>query len=312
MKKRLHIVFMAAFVLALAAAFALVGCSSGSSSAASSASESGSSEAASSEAASSEEASSSAEAPAADAVTLQVFAANSLEKALPEVQALYTAANPNVTFADTQFKASGDLVTQLQADTDAADLLITASKGSMDKAEGIVDASTRIDMFVNDLVLCAKEGSDLKIADLADLNTDAVKSFAMGEPSVVPAGDYAAQSLAAAELLDYDADAKEIKSWATPELEAKANTGADKVGTVASYVSGGQADLGFVYSSDIYRYDGIESIYTVPADMHKAIVYPGAVTTDAKQPAAAADFLKFCVEDPEAQAVFAKYGFELA
>ena len=321
MKKRLHILFVAAFAMALVAAFAMIGCSSsssGSASASASGSSAASSEAASSEAASSEAASSEAASSeaasseaSADAVELQIFAANSLEKALPEVQELYTAAT-GVTFADTQFKASGDLVTQLQADSDAADVLICASKGSMDKAEGLIDAATRIDMFVNDLVLCAKEGSDLKIADLNDLNTDAVKSFAMGEPSVVPAGDYAAQSLATSGLIEYDADAKEIKSWVSPEFEAKANTGADKVGTVASYVSGGQADVGFVYSSDIYRYDGIEAIYTVPADSHKAIVYPGAVTTDAKQPAAAADFLKFCVEDPEAQAVFAKYGFELA
>ena len=305
MKKRMHIVLAAAFALALMAAFALVGCSSGASSSASASASGSTSAAASSEATSSAAASGAA-------VELQVFAANSLEKALPEVQALYTEKNPNVTFADTQFKASGDLVTQLQADTDACDLIITASKGSMDKAEGLIDESTRIDMFVNDLVVCAKEGSDLQVTNLTDLQSDAISSFAMGEPSVVPAGDYAAQSLASAGLIEYDADNKTITSWTDPALEAKANTGADKVGTVASYVSGGQADVGFVYSSDIYRYDGIVSIYTVPADSHKAIKYPGAVTTDAKQAAAAADFLSFCVSDAEAQAIFAKYGFELA
>ena len=304
--KKLHIVFAAAFAMALVAAFALVGCSSGSSSASSaSASASASSAAASSAAASSAAASE-------GAVQLQVFAANSLEKALPEVQALFTAANPNITFADTQFKASGDLVTQLEADSDAADVLIAASTSSMDKAvaNGSIDEATRVDMFVNDLVLCAKEGSDVKITDLKDL--EGVKAFALGEPSVVPAGDYAAQSLAFNGLIDYDADNKTIVSWADPALEAKANTGADKVGTVASYVSEGQADVGFVYSSDIYRYDGIESVYTVPADAHKAIKYPGAVTKDAKQAEAAASFLDFCLNDAEAQAVFAKYGFELA
>ena len=49
-----------------------------------------------------------------EAVELQVFAANSLEKALPEVQRLYTEQT-GVTFADTQFKASGDLVEQMRA-----------------------------------------------------------------------------------------------------------------------------------------------------------------------------------------------------
>ncbi|MED9979791.1 MAG: twin-arginine translocation signal domain-containing protein, partial [Collinsella sp.] len=47
-----------------------------------------------------------------ETVELQVFAANSLEKALPEVQELYTDQT-GTTFADTQFKASGDLVEQM-------------------------------------------------------------------------------------------------------------------------------------------------------------------------------------------------------
>ncbi|MFQ7392016.1 MAG: substrate-binding domain-containing protein [Collinsella aerofaciens] len=60
------------------------------------------------------------------AVELQVFAANSLEKALPEVQELYTDQT-GTTFADTQFKASGDLVEQMRASA-AVDVLITASR----------------------------------------------------------------------------------------------------------------------------------------------------------------------------------------
>ena len=71
-------------------------------------------------------------APAAEGA-LQIFAANSLEKALPEVQKLYTEQT-GVEFADTQFKASGDLVEQLKGGA-VVDLLITASKGTMDKAE---------------------------------------------------------------------------------------------------------------------------------------------------------------------------------
>lgn len=306
MKKRMHIVFTAAFAVALAAAFALVGCSSGSSSSASASASSAS--AASSAAASSAAAT-------AEGTQIQVFAANSLEKALPEVQALYTAAHPDVTFADTQFKASGDLVTQLQSDSDAADLLITASGATMDKAveNGSVDEATRVDMFVNDLVVCAKEGSDLKVASLEDIAGDSVKSFAIGEPNTVPAGKYAVQSLESAKLCTTETDADDVitVTWAD-SVKDKVNDGADKVGTVAQYVSGGQADLGFVYSSDIYRYDGIEAIFTVPADTHKPIKYPGAVTKDAKQAQAAADFLNFCLNDTEAQAVFAKYGFELA
>ena len=71
----------------------------------------------------------SAKASSKKAVELQIFAANSLEKALPEVQELYTEQT-GTTFADTQFKASGDLVEQMRAGA-TVDVLITASKGTM-------------------------------------------------------------------------------------------------------------------------------------------------------------------------------------
>ncbi|MDO4890378.1 MAG: extracellular solute-binding protein, partial [Coriobacteriaceae bacterium] len=89
------------------------------------------------------------------------------------------------------------------------------------------------------------------------------------------------------------------------------NAGADKVGTVASYVKEGQADVGFVYTSDIFRYDGIEVAYTTPADSHKTILYPGGVTTDSANAEVAKDFLTFCLENADAQKIFSEYGFEL-
>lgn len=292
------VAIVAAFAMVSALAFA--GCSSNSGSSSSSSNSSSSS--------SSEQASSSNDNP----VELQIFAANSLEKALPEVQALYTQQHPNVTFSDTQFKASGDLVSQLQQSSTAADVLITASSATMDTAakNGSIDESTRKDMFNNDLVVCAAENSSIQVKDLNDLNTDAISSFALGDPATVPAGKYAAQSLQSAGLCTLNDD--NTITWSSDALKAKANAGADKVGTVAKYVSQGDAQVGFVYSSDIYRYDGIKTIYTVPSDMHKAIKYPGAVCKDTQHAQEAADFINFCMTDADAQQIFSKYGFELA
>ena len=299
--KKFSVVLTAAFALALVAAFGLAGCSSSSSS---SAAASGSSEAA----ASSEAASSAA----TEGVQLQVFAANSLQKALPEVEALYTEKT-GVTFveSETGYAASGTLVETLTADPTAADVLITASAGSMDDAEAasLVDPATRSTMFTNDLVLCVAADSDLEITDVADLATDKIATFAMGEPNAVPAGNYALQTLVTAGLATGD---KENGYEFDASVADKVNDGADKVGTVCTYVSSGEADCGFVYTSDIYRYDGIKVAYTVPADMHKDIVYPGAVCAQTANADAAADFLNFCVNDADAQAIFANYGFELA
>lgn len=242
----------------------------------------------------------------AKAVELQIFAANSLEKAMPEVQALYTEKTGE-TFADTQFKASGDLIEQIRAGAQV-DALITASKGTMDDAVagGLVDEATRLDMFVNDLVVVKAEGSDVEIASLEDVKNIEGK-VAIGDAVTVPAGKYANQALNTIGL--YAGAAGDDGVYA-PEFADRVAL-ADKVGTAAKYVSTGDATIGFVYSSDIFRYDGIEQAFVCPEDTHKPIVYPGAVAASSEHAKAAADFLDFCLNDAEAQKVWAKYGFEL-
>ena len=242
-----------------------------------------------------------------ETVELQVFAANSLEKALPEVQELYTDQT-GTTFADTQFKASGDLVEQMRAGA-AADVLITASKGTMDDAATaeLVDTDTREDMFVNDLVIIHAEGSDTKIEAIADVaNLDG--KIAIGDAKTVPAGKYANQALASVGL--YTGTEGDDGEYA-PELADKVAL-ADKVGTAAAYVSTGDCVAGFVYSSDIFRYDGIEEAFVCPEDSHKPIVYPGAVAESSEHADDAKAFIDFCLTNKKAQKIWAKYGFELS
>ena len=176
MKKQLRIVVAAVCAFAMVGAFALAGCSSNGGS--------------------TEQKGDSATEQSADnnkeQVELQVFAANSLSKAMEEVQAAYIAdGHDNVSFADTQYKASGELNEMLGAGS-YADLLISASKGSMDTAveKGYVDSSTRVDMFKNDLVMVSKEGSDIKDVTLDDIAAGKY-SICVGDDSV-PAGNYAA------------------------------------------------------------------------------------------------------------------------
>lgn len=242
-------------------------------------------------------------------VQLQIFAANSLEKALPQVQELYTQSHPNVTFADSQFKASGDLVEEIEAGA-SADILITASKSTMDDAEGFIIPETRTTMFGNDLVVCAAENSDIKIKKLTDLKKKNIKKIAIGDSSLVPAGKYANQSLASYEggqlYTSSEGEGGKYDSSIADKVVL-----ADKVGTCASWVASGNCDVGFVYTSDLYRYDGIKSVYTVPEEFHKPITYPGAVLSDSKNQEVAQDFINFCMTDPDALAVWQDNGFEL-
>ena len=242
-----------------------------------------------------------------ETVELQVFAANSHEKALPDAQELYTEQT-GTTFADSQFKASGDLVEQMRAGA-AVDVLITASKGTMDDAEAaeLVDTDTREDMFVNDLVIIRAEGSDTKVAAIADVaNLDG--KIAIGDAKTVPAGKYANQALASVGL--YTGTEGDDGGYA-PEIADKVAL-ADKVGTAASYVSTGDCVAGFVYSSDIFRYDGIEEAFVCPEDSHKPIVYPGAVAESSEHADEAKAFIDFCLTNKKAQKIWAKYGFELS
>ncbi len=245
--------------------------------------------------------------PAANAVELQIFAANSLEKAMPEVEKLYTERT-GVTFADTQYKGSGDLVEQMRGGA-PVDILITASSGTMDDAAeaDLVDEATRQDMFVNDLVVVRAAGSDIQVNALEDVAA-VDGNIAIGEPGAVPAGKYANQALASVGLYTNP----EGEDGAYADSIASKVVEADKVGTAAQYVATGDCAIGFVYTSDVYRYDGIEVAYTCPDDSHKPIVYPGAVAASSKNAEAAADFLEFCMTDEDALAIWAEYGFELA
>lgn len=257
---------------------------------------------------------SNASSPASSNVELQVFAANSLSKAMDEAQELYTQQT-GVTFADTQYKASGELNEMLKAGS-YADLEITASKGTMDTAvqEGYVDESTRTDMFTNELVIVAKEDSALQDVTLQQIASGDL-TVCVGDDSV-PAGNYAAQALSTVgayqpPAADAGKSGKDISGkdgqyvGITPILQTS-------VGNVCKQAENGDVDVAIVYSSDVYRFGGVKVVGIIPDDTHKAIVYPGAVCKDSKNAQAANDFMQWCITDPDAQKIFQKWGFDLS
>lgn len=250
-------------------------------------------------------------------VTLQVFAANSLTKAMAEAQELYTQQNPNVKFADTQYEASGTLNEMLGAGQ-YADILITASKGTMDDAveNKYVDESTRVTMFNNDLVIVTKEGGELAGQDISLEDIAAGKyTLAVGDENV-PAGNYACQSLSTVgAYIEPDgttgADATGKGGEFSDTLKDKVTLGG-KVGDVCKYAETGEVDIAMVYTSDVYRMGGVSICSIVPNDTHKAITYPGAVTAESENAEAAQAFLDWCMTDEDAAQIWEKWGFELA
>lgn len=250
-------------------------------------------------------------------VELQIFAANSLTKAMAEAEELYTQQNPNVTFGDTQYEASGTLNEMLGAGQ-YADILITASKSTMDDAadKGYVKDDTRQTMFNNDLVIVTKEGGELAGTDITLEDIAQGKyTLAVGDESV-PAGNYACQSLSTVgAYIEPDgttgADATGKGGEFSDAIKDKVTLGA-KVGDVCKYAETGEVDIAMVYTSDVYRIGGVEICSVVPNDTHKAIVYPGAVCTDSKNAEAAEAFLTWCMTDEDCAQIWEKWGFELA
>ncbi len=254
---------------------------------------------------------------AAGGVQLQIFAANSLSKAMEEVQAIYTEQT-GVTFADTQYEGSGTLNEMLGGGA-YADALITASNSTMDTAvdEGYVDAETRFPLFTNDLVIVSGLDSTLEDVTLEDIASGAY-TLAVGDASV-PAGNYAKQSLttttppcwiSADGTVGPDCSGKEGTFEGTP-LEGKVTEGSS-VGNVCSYANSGDVDLAMVYSSDVHRFGNVKQVGTAPFGTHKPILYPAAVCTVSEHPEEAKAFLEWCFTDEDAIKVWQEWGFELA
>lgn len=251
-------------------------------------------------------------------VTLQVFAANSLSKAMDEAQLLYTQSHPEVTFSDAQYKSSGEL-NELLAGGAQADILISASKAKMDDAgnAGYTDTSSRVDMFTNDLVMVTSEANN----DITDVTLDDIVAgkykVAVGDESV-PAGNYACQALSTVGLYttadgSTGKDTKGIGGTFSGALAADGMVSLQSsVGNVCKQAQSGDVDIAFVYTSDVYRFGGVKIVGTVPADTHKPIVYPAAITSQSSNAEAAKAFLDWCANDPQAQSVWQKWGFEMA
>ncbi len=299
-RKLLTILTCGVVTVGMAAALGLAGCGGGTASSKASSSASGSA--------------------SGQAVELQIFAANSLTKAMAEAQDLYKKDHPNITFADTQYKSSGELNSMLEGGA-YADVEITASKGTMDTAEqkGYIDKNTRVTMFKNDLVMVTSaKNSNITNVTLDDIATGKY-TIAVGDDSV-PAGNYANQSLSTVGCFN-DPDGKTGKDSAGKAngTDAYAGTPIDgkvvtdtSVGNVCKHAESGDVDIAFVYTSDVERFGGVKVVGTVPNDTHKDITYPGAITAQSKHATEAKAFLDWCMTDKGAAEIWQKWGFELA
>lgn len=229
-----------------------------------------------------------------DNINLTISAAASLKNAMEELTPMYQEANKGQTLT-FNYGGSGDLQKQIENGA-PADVFISAAQKQMDalEQEGLLAGGTREDLLKNNLVLIAPKGN-AEVTAIEDLGTDKAARVALGEPSAVPAGQYAEEALTSLNLLD--------------SVKAKAVYGKD-VTQVLTYVENGEVDAGLVYETDAKSVpDKVAIVSKVPESSYKTVIYPMAVLKDSTQLDAAKNFESFLKSD-EAKVVFEKYGFE--
>ncbi|MGI2908990.1 molybdate ABC transporter substrate-binding protein [Tolypothrix sp. VBCCA 56010] len=232
---------------------------------------------------------------------IDTFAAASLTDALPAVQALYQRRNPGVTFTFTNtFGASGTLVNQILMERPTPiDIFFPVSQAPLNTLESNnkLIAGTRQDLLRNTLAIIAPINSTRPISSVQDLTGSQVRKIAIGDPAVVPAGQFATQLFNNSGISDQIQDKLVLGSNVREVLSLVASPTNDGI------------DAGVVYTTDALTQPNTVKIVNTPStDLYNPIVYQSAVLQESANPNGAIDFNNF-LASPEASRVFARYGF---
>lgn len=224
---------------------------------------------------------------------LMISAAASLTDALNEMKQVYEKEHKTVDLL-FNFGGSGKLATQIEQGA-PTDLFLSADQKSMDNLQkkSLVKADSRVNFTGNKIVLVAEKNNGISITSIKDIEPNTLSQIAIGEPESVPAGKYAKEAL------------ESLGKW--NEVQDKLVFAKD-VRQVLTYVESGNADIGFVYSSDANASDKVKVLAEADTSIHTPIVYPAAIVADSKNQTEAQQFIDFLHSDV-GQSILEKYGF---
>ena len=232
---------------------------------------------------------------AADTVT--VFAAASLKNALDNAGKAFTSQTGVELRAS--YAASSALARQIESGA-PADLFASADLDWMDylAKKNLVRPDTRVNLLGNRLVLIApSDAKESAVAFTPEAFAAALGPdgrLATGEVNSVPIGKYAKVAF------------EKLGLWGSiqPRLAQS-----DNVRAALMLVSRGEAPLGVVYESDAKSDPTVKVVGVFPAGSHPPVVYPFAVTADARG-AGAKRFLEY-LRSPAAKPFFEAEGFRV-
>lgn len=231
---------------------------------------------------------------AARAQDLTVFAAASLREALDEAGRQFQRANGQKVAVS--YAGSPALAKQIQNGA-PADVFISADPDWMDYIEQrkLIKPGTRANLLRNRLVLIAPSGSRIRLEIRPAFALAAALGdgrLAIADPDSVPAGKYAKAAL------------EKLGVWGSVSGKL---VRADNVRAALNFVARDETPLGIVYQTDANAEKKVRVVARFPPDTYPPIIYPVAIVSSSKHPAAPA-FLNY-LKSSEARAIFEKYGF---
>ena len=227
-------------------------------------------------------------------VTITIAAAASLEKTFEETLIpRFEKKYPNVNVKGV-YDSSGKLQIQIEQGLDA-DVFFSAATKQMDSLvdEKLVDSKSVVNLLENKLVLI--KGKDTKTAVKGISNITDAKMIAVGDPEVVPAGQYAKIALTNANTWD--------------AIQNKISLGGN-VTEVLSWVESGSAEVGLVYSTDSASSSKVTVLEKVNNLLDTSVIYPVGRVTKTKHKEQANNLIKF-LQAKESKDTFKKSGFTI-
>lgn len=219
------------------------------------------------------------------AAEFTISAAASLTDVFTKLKTQFEAKHPGVII-HTNFAASNPLLRQILEGAPVS-LFASADQATMDKAEAFIVPGTRRTFAANGLVLITP-ADQTAIKNLADCVT--ATRIAIGNPNSVPAGRYAREALATANL------------W---ESLSPRFIPSNSVRQVLDYVSRGEVDAGIAYATDATAAGNTVRVAAVLTG-HTPVSYPLALIKPENTEARAfADFIL----SPQGQNILTSYGF---
>lgn len=223
---------------------------------------------------------------------LLVSAAVSLTEALTECARSFERTTGHQV--SLNFGASNALARQI-VNGAPVDVFVSADEAQMAfvAQRGGLLPGTRRPIAGNALAIVTTGDDVQRWRDPSTLASREVRRVAMGDPRAVPAGVYAKQWL------------ERIGLWRAVESKVIPS---GSVRAALAAVAGGAVDTAIVYRTDVRAVRGVSIVYEVTGEHAQAIVYPAAVTSQARDVELARRFIEF-LRSAEGQKILVSHGF---